>query len=113
MTILFSSSVHEKVAKQIKSFLGDLPPLKLDDEADDECEEEEEEGVDQGSSSCSEDDFEQISKADLEDMESETQADLISSPPGEKEGAGDASATAGTGLEGCADPEEVKDAPVS
>ncbi|RUS79331.1 hypothetical protein EGW08_012916 [Elysia chlorotica] len=85
-------SVHEKVAKQIKNFLGGLPPLKADDEADDEHEEEEDEGKDeQMSSSCSEDDFEQISRADLDGMEEENEEEISSSPPalGQREGAGD------------------------
>lgn len=92
-------SVHEKVAKQIKTFLGGLPPLKADDEADDEREEEGED--DQVSSSCSEDDFEQITKADIEVLEEENEENLPS-PSGEREGAGDASAapdTQAAGLE--------------
>ncbi|GFS25935.1 hypothetical protein ElyMa_007038700 [Elysia marginata] len=107
-------SVHEKVAKQIKTFLGGLPPLKADDEADDEREEEEEEEEtgehDQMSSSCSEDDFEQISKADIVGMEEE----VISASPdsGEREGAGDATAAPNMHTE---DPDtaEVKATPKS
>ena len=108
-------SVHEKVAKQVKNFLGGLPPLKADDEADDECEEEEDEGRDdQVSSSCSEDDFEQISRADLDGMEEESQEDT--SPPlqtsGEREGAGDSGAILGMETEGIG-PADVKNAPSS
>lgn len=48
-------SEHEGIAQLIRSFLGDLSPLGIEDEADDEQEEV----------SSSEDDFEQISQADL------------------------------------------------
>ncbi|KAH9503975.1 hypothetical protein Btru_067479 [Bulinus truncatus] len=48
-------SEHDRIARLIRSFLGDMPCSQMDNEADDEDEE----------ASSSEDDFEQISKAEL------------------------------------------------
>ncbi|GFO28650.1 chromosome 17 open reading frame 62 [Plakobranchus ocellatus] len=107
-------SVHEKVAKVIKNFLGCLPPLKADDEADDEQDEEEESDAGQVSSSASEDDFEQISRADLDDMEEEKQGVVPSTPlPGERDGAGDASGESQHVEIDGSNPTEVKTTPAS
>ncbi|CAG5124248.1 unnamed protein product [Candidula unifasciata] len=51
-------SEHESTAKLIRSFLGDLPPVEVGNEAD----------VEDEDISSSEDDFEQISPAELEDL---------------------------------------------